>query len=893
MRPAACRLVFTLLVSASGFATAADPAGLIFACRADNDLYAVFRSTTGREAPRFDSPATAIAKAPTGAGVLLLADDYPAKPTALDAAMFKTAAAKNLRLYVEYPGFLPGLEVKPPRRTALERAVVAADVFAPALEPMHLLAIHDCHFVEVAAPNPLLVVAKVAGFDKAVYGLEGTPAHPLLFEHAPGRVLVSTTKLSQFVTARYATQAAMQALWQHVFRWLAPDHAPPHLRWTPAVRPSFARDEKLPDDAARRAVQRGVDWYTNARMLLGPEGRKLYDQWRTTGQINAAEFTGPLPPESVPVGDGRHGVLEGINSRIGHDGTQPVRWWLRSDCNGESTAAFALRWKLDGDKRSREVAANLLDWVYFNSGLFQTDPGKANCGLLYWAPDNQQALYQDNDIKAILGGIATAGVFDSDRWDESLARNILGNFRTTGCLGFRNWRLENPELLARGWQEYWRSPTVQLQPHYQAWMWAGYLWLHDKTRHEPLLTQTRHAIGMMMDAYPDQWRWTNGIQQERARMLLPLAWLIRVDDKPVHRAWLKRIATDIERCQEPGGAILEELGPLANGDMRPPASNAEYGAGEAPLIQQNGDPVADLLYTCNFAFLGLHEAHAATGDEQYRRMADRLADFLVRIQVRSETHPELDGGWFRAFDSQQWDYWGSNADSGWGAWAIEVGWTQGWIPTVLALRELRQNLWQLSANSRIGQRFETIRREMIGDEAPVRITPSSVAHAAQGKHVQLAPQANPPYTAAGAASLTDGELGAPHHQGKEWLGFLGADVEAAVDLTESTRVRKLAVHYLSSSKVGILPPKEVEFAVSADGKEFTTVGKVTPEQPAGHAPPRCSAAVIEVPPTAARHLRVRVKNPGALPGWIAPPTTPSWLFLDEVLVNPAQGLGTP
>ena len=113
-----------------------------------------------------------------------------------------------------------------------------------------------------------------------------------------------------------------------------------------------------------------------------------------------------------------------------------------------------------------------------------------------------------------------------------------------------------------------------------------------------------------------------------------------------------------------------------------------------------------MLYTCNFTFLGLNEAFAATGDEQYKRMADKLADFLVRIQVRSEKHAELDGGWFRAFDYSQWEYWGSNADSGWGAWSIETGWTQAWIPTVLAMRELNENLWDISAKSKVNKHFE-------------------------------------------------------------------------------------------------------------------------------------------------------------------------------------------
>jgi hypothetical protein len=331
--------------------------------------------------------------------------------------------------------------------------------------------------------------------------------------------------------------------------------------------------------------------------------------------------------------------------------------------------------------------------------------------------------------------MGTAALLETDRWDEVLLRNILGNYRTTGIYGFRGAALNDQQLLRLGWQHYWRARTVHFAPHYQAWIWATYLWLYDKTGYEPLLERTRNAVRMMMEAYPDRWRWTNGIQQERGRMLLTLAWLVRVDDRPAHRVWLKQMADDMLKCQDACGAIREELGDLSHGGYRPPQSNAEYGTREASLIQQNGDPVADMLYTCDFAFLGLHEAYAATGEPQFRQMADRLAEFFIRIQVRSEAHPELNGGWFRAFDFRHWDYWGSNADSGWGAWSIEVGWTQAWIPTVLAMRELDVNLWDLTRSSKIAKHWEKNRALMLPEDQIKLPEPKRVEHAAVGRSV--------------------------------------------------------------------------------------------------------------------------------------------------------------
>ena len=78
-------------------------------------------------------------------------------------------------------------------------------------------------------------------------------------------------------------------------------------------------------------------------------------------------------------------------------------------------------------------------------------------------------------------------------------------------------------------------------------------------------------------------------------------------------------------------------------------SNDAYGRTEASLIFKNGDPVADMLYTTNFAFVGLCEAAMATQDPVYLKAVNQMRDFLIRIQVSSEKFKNVDGAWFRAF----------------------------------------------------------------------------------------------------------------------------------------------------------------------------------------------------------------------------------------------------
>ena len=178
---------------------------------------------------------------------------------------------------------------------------------------------------------------------------------------------------------------------------------------------------------------------------------------------------------------------------------------------------------------------------------------------------------------------------------------------------------------------------------------------------------------------------------------------------------LMRVVDDFLKLQDETGAIREELGEIKMGKYPPPQSNAAYGTSEASLIAQNGDQVSDLLYTTNFAFLGLHEAAHATGDATIKAAEDKLAEFLSRIQVSSKGHPELDGGWMRAFDFKRYEHWGSNADHGWGAWSIESGWTQGWITTILGLRELDTSIWDLAKESKAGRYYPDLKKEMLND----------------------------------------------------------------------------------------------------------------------------------------------------------------------------------
>src|ERR1035441_3108656 len=182
-----------MLSSASlSLAEKQNPTPLTFCCSPQNDLYLALAKA---HYPRFETPLAAIQSAPPGSGVLLLADSYPARQTALDPAGFDLARQKDLRVFIEFPAALPGLELAAPRTTTWERLVVSSEMFAPTLPRLRILAAHDCHFVPVSgSPAADLVVARVAGYDTAAYGLPEKGVFPILFELPERKLIVAATQ---------------------------------------------------------------------------------------------------------------------------------------------------------------------------------------------------------------------------------------------------------------------------------------------------------------------------------------------------------------------------------------------------------------------------------------------------------------------------------------------------------------------------------------------------------------------------------------------------------------------------------------------------------------------------------------------------------------------------
>lgn len=670
---------------------------LVFCGSSENDLYKLLQKENilFKQYEDFDLALKNIKK---GSGLIVIADGYPNEKTYFSKRQNDVIKKMKVKLYIEYPLYIPGQSVVKEVYTAkLERAVISSDYFGNELPKMSILGINGANIIPVKIADPIISFAKVAGYDKAQFGLTDTDVYPLLFQ--VDSVLIATSKLSNYNIARFGPSDSWKVIWETTLSWLV-GQSVKFKSWQTDPHPTYSANEILPKDAKKNAVIKGAEWLWNARLFIHPSWEKIMLEKYQSKNGNPNLFFGPAIGKDLLIGDGSSGIMEGHASDINYDGVQKYRYFVRADVQGESAYLLAAAGNLLNNDKYKKTSENLLDYLFYRSefrGGLKANKDSAVYGLIGWANTHQGVYFNDDNARCILGAIGASSYLGNERWNKFIVENILANLRTSSKQGFQGNSLTEEQIQEKGWKYYNERDFTNPHPHFEAWMWACYLWMYDKTHYKPLLEKAKDGIKITMDAYPNQWISQNGVQQERAKMILPLAWLVRVEDTPEHRMWLDKVVQKLLESQVEIGAIREELGNDASDKNKLNIlSNKEYGKNEASLIAKNGDPVSDMLYTCNFAFFALNEAAKATGNPQYKKSVAKLSEFLTRIQVKSNNHIDTDGAWFRAFDYKRWDYWASNADNGWGAWSTLAGWIQTWIVSTLILVETDQSYWDVT-----------------------------------------------------------------------------------------------------------------------------------------------------------------------------------------------------
>ncbi len=251
----------------------------------------------------YPSVSEALQNAPEKSGVLLLSDSYPVKGTSISQEDESLIEAKSLRVLVEFPQRIGTTDSSKSDTLNLERIVVC-DSINTELPFMSLLSFNRCILKETSDSinHPILVAAKVAGFDKAVYGLKDTETRPVLYYRTP-HLLVSTTCISHFASDRYMPEQKIKSLYEYIFRWLLSKNTVTFSSWITYITPSYTPSDVLPENAGYESIKKGIEWFYNGHFLENTERKQNWvDKYMGEGTMRIA----PSIPDLFQYGDGSY-----------------------------------------------------------------------------------------------------------------------------------------------------------------------------------------------------------------------------------------------------------------------------------------------------------------------------------------------------------------------------------------------------------------------------------------------------------------------------------------------------------------------------------------------------------------------------------------------------------
>lgn len=149
---------------------------------------------------------------------------------------------------------------------------------------------------------------------------------------------------------------------------------------------------------------------------------------------------------------------------------------------------------------------------------------------------------------------------------------------------------------------------------------------------------------------------------------------------------------------------------------------------------------------------------------------------------------------------------------------------------------------------------------------------------------------NPQYHAGGPEGLLDGILGTENWRKGDWQGYQSQDFEAVVDLKEVKELYSFKANFLQDSRSWILMPTYLEFFISTDNVNFTSVGSLDIAKHSEIDPKdensftREFGVLLDKKKTA-RYVKVIAKNFGKLPEWHQGAGGDAFIFVDEITIK--------
>ncbi len=138
------------------------------------------------------------------------------------------------------------------------------------------------------------------------------------------------------------------------------------------------------------------------------------------------------------------------------------------------------------------------------------------------------------------------------------------------------------------------------------------------------------------------------------------------------------------------------------------------------------------------------------------------------------------------------------------------------------------------------------------------------------------------YAAGGKDALIDGIIGAADFRLGDWQGFQEVDLEATLDYGSPQNFKEFSIRFLQDINAWVFMPKEVEFFVSKDGKNYRSAGIVKNDVAQDNWDIQIKNFKIKKAVSDVQYVKVVGRNIGKCPENHKAAGYKAWIFADEI-----------
>ncbi len=152
--------------------------------------------------------------------------------------------------------------------------------------------------------------------------------------------------------------------------------------------------------------------------------------------------------------------------------------------------------------------------------------------------------------------------------------------------------------------------------------------------------------------------------------------------------------------------------------------------------------------------------------------------------------------------------------------------------------------------------------------------------------IELSTNYSDKYSASGKKALINGKKGS-YNINENWQGFEAKDLELNLELSKTSEINNIKISFLCSPKSWIFPPKKVEFLISENGKDYSSIANIPLREISKKEAEITSIEEVEAEniQTKTKFIKIKITAQKLCPDWHSAKGEKAWLFCDEIIVE--------